>query len=76
MLSMLEWWLCLVMSKDEIEHIARFKELNPEQKNLLLAARKAPGQYTEGVVIADSNDHFIPQRPAALGLGLGDDGKR
>ena len=31
----------------------RFKDLNDEQRNLLLSARKEPGKYVEGVVLAD-----------------------
>lgn len=30
MLNMMEWWLCLVMPKEEVEQIARFKDLNDE----------------------------------------------
>ena len=63
MLNMMEWWLCLVMPKEEVEQIARFKDLSGEQRSLLLSTRKEPGKYVEGVVIADSlealfrNDH-------------------
>ena len=53
MLNMMEWWLCLVMPKEEVEQIARFRQLTAEQRALLLAARKEPGKYTEGVVLSD-----------------------
>ena len=36
MLNMMEWWLCLVMPKEEVDQIARFKELNEEKKRMLL----------------------------------------
>ena len=48
MLNMMEWWLCLVMPKEEIDQIARFRELTPEQHRLLRSARKEPGKYVEG----------------------------
>lgn len=70
MLSMLEWWLCLVMPKDEVEQISRFKELNPEQKALLLAAKKSPGQYTEGVALTDDLAVLFRNVPPALALAL------
>lgn len=72
MLSMLEWWLCLVMPKDEIEQIARFRQLTAEQEALLLAARKSPGQFTEGVVMSDQIPAALFRNvPPALALALG-----
>lgn len=70
MLSMLEWWLCLVMPKDEIEQISRFKDLNMEQKALLLAAKKSPGQYVEGVALTDEMTVLFRNVPPALALAL------
>ncbi|NOU22200.1 MAG: conjugative transfer ATPase [Methyloglobulus sp.] len=71
MLTMLEWWLCLVMPKDEIEQIARFRQLTDEQTALLLAARKSPGQYTEGVVLTDHLTALFRNVPPAIALALG-----
>ena len=72
MLNMLEWWLCLVMPKDEIEQIGRFKDLTDEQLSLLMAARKEPKKYTEGVVLADHlNALFrvvVPAKTLALAM--------
>ena len=70
MLNMLEWWLCLVMPKDEIEQIARFKDLDAEQRALLLAARKSSGQYTEGVVLTDALSALFRNVPPPLALAL------
>ncbi len=33
MLNMIEWWICLSMPPDEVEKIARFRELNPRAKS-------------------------------------------
>ena len=41
MLNMMEWWVCLSMPPEEVESIARFKELTDEEKRLL--ARRAQG---------------------------------
>ena len=70
MLAMLEWWICLVMPKDEVDQIARFKNLSEEQKDKLLAARKAPAQYTEGVILTDTLNILFRAVPAAISLAL------
>lgn len=70
MLNMMEWWLCLVMPKEEVEQIARFKDLNDEQRNLLLSARKEPGKYVEGAVLADKVEALFRNVPPALSLAL------
>ena len=70
MLNMMEWWLCLVMPKEEVEQIARFKDLNDEQRSLLLSARKEPGKYVEGVVLADKVEALFRNVPPALSLAL------
>jgi conjugative transfer ATPase len=70
MLNMLEWWICLVMPKEEVEQIARFKDLSNEEKTMLLAARKSPGQYTEGVVLTDEHAMLFRNVPPPLALAL------
>ena len=70
MLNMMEWWLCLVMPKEEIEHIARLKDVSDKQRRLLLAARKEPGKYTEGVVLSDSLTTLFRHVPPPLSLAL------
>ena len=70
LLNMIEWWLCLVSPKEEIDQIARFKALTPEQKALLLSARKEPGLYTEGVVLADTVEALFRSVPPPLYLAL------
>ncbi len=70
MLNMMEWWLCLVMPKEEVEQIARFRELSEEQRSLLLSARKEPGKYIEGVVLSDKLEALFRSVPPALSLAL------
>ena len=70
MLNMMEWWLCLVMPKEEVEQIARFKDLTDEQRNLLLSTRKEPGKYVEGVVLADKVEALFRNVPPPLSLAL------
>jgi len=70
MLNMMEWWMCLVMPKEEVEQIARFKDLTEEQCSLLLSARKEPGKYVEGVVLADNLEALFRNVPPPLCLAL------
>ncbi|MGS2722122.1 conjugative transfer ATPase [Porticoccus sp. GXU_MW_L64] len=70
LLNMFEWWIAMVCPKQEIDQIARFKDLTGEQKQLLLAARKEPGKYTEGVVISDKLQSLFRNVPPPLALSL------
>ncbi len=70
MLNMMEWWMCLVMPKDEVEQISRFKDLSEEEKTLLLACRKSPRQYTEGVILTDNLKMLFRNVPPPLALAL------
>lgn len=70
MLNMMEWWLCLVMPKEEVDHIARFKQLTAEQRRALLSARKEPGKYVEGVVLSDQMQALFRNVPPPMALAL------
>jgi len=70
MLNMMEWWLCLVMPKEEVEQIGRFKDLTEGQRQLLLSARKEPGKYVEGVVLSDQLEALFRNVPPPLSLAL------
>lgn len=70
MLNMIEWWLCLAMPKDEIDQLARFRELTTDQRLLLASAKKEPGKYVEGVVLSDEIQTLFRNVPPALSLAL------
>lgn len=70
LLSMFEWWIAMVCPKEEIEQISRFKDLSEEQKGMLRAARKEPGNYTEGVVLSDNLQCLFRNVPPPLALAL------
>lgn len=69
-LSMCEWWMLLTMDKSEIEQVARFRSLTSEQRHLMESARKAPGKYTEGVLISASSQTLFRNVPPALPIAL------
>jgi conjugative transfer ATPase len=70
MLNMMEWWICLVMPQDEVEDIAKFKSLTPEQKLLMLSAKKEPKKYTEGVILSENMEVLFRNVPPSLFLSL------
>ncbi|TNL09677.1 conjugative transfer ATPase [Kosakonia cowanii] len=70
MLNMIEWWVCLSMPPDEVEKIARFRELNASQKALMLSARKEAGKFTEGVILSKSMELLFRAVPPSLYLAL------
>ena len=51
LLSNLEWFICLSMSKDEVADLMAVKSLTDEQQNMAQSATKEPGKFSEGVVI-------------------------
>lgn len=70
MLNMIEWWICLSMPPDEVEKIARFRELSPAQKALMMSARKEAGKYCEGVVLSKSMEALFRAVPPSLYLAM------
>ena len=70
MLNMIEWWLCLTMPKDEVDQLARFRQLTDSHRKLLLSAKKEPGKYVEGVVLSDEMETLFRNVPPALSLAL------
>ena len=70
LLNMIEWWICLVMPKEEIGEMSRFRDLSDAQRELLLSTTKAHLQYTEGVVLAGSVETLFRCVPPSLVLAL------
>lgn len=70
LLNMIEWWICLSMPPDEVEKIARFRELSPAQKAMMLSARKEAGKFSEGVILSKSMEVLFRAVPPSLYLAL------
>ncbi|MCG5495567.1 conjugative transfer ATPase [Ectothiorhodospira variabilis] len=70
MLTTMEWWILLTLTRDEVEQVARFKELTQEQKALIASATKSPGRYTEGAVLADRVQALFRNVPPPEALAL------
>jgi len=71
MLNMAEWWVCLTMPLEEVNHIARFKVLTEEQKAVLLSASKLSGCYIEGVMLSEKLEALFRAVQPSLYLALG-----
>ncbi len=71
LLDLPEWWICLNMERSDLEEIKKFKDLTPAQETLLLAARKEPGYYTEGVVMSRAATGLFRVVSPLLTLTLG-----
>ena len=70
MLSMMEWFIAMTCPREQIELISEFKDLTEEQKQLLLAAHKEPGKYTEGVVMGKKLLALFRNVPPPIALAL------
>lgn len=70
MLSNFEWWITMSTTQDEVDQISRFRNLTDDQKALLLAARKEPGKYTEGVVMSDNLLSLFRNVPPTISMAL------
>ncbi|HAV0411232.1 TPA: hypothetical protein JFW75_000979 [Salmonella enterica] len=70
MLNMIEWGICLSRPPDEVEKIARVRELAPAQKALMFSALKEARKFTEGVVLSRSMEAFFRAVPPSLYLAL------
>jgi len=70
LLNMMEWWLCLALDREEVDHIGRFRELTPAQRGMCLAARKEPGKYTEGAILGAHFQALLRIIPPPLALAL------
>jgi len=58
------------MPPDEVEKIARFRELTPAQKTIMLSARKENAKLTEGIVLAKRIEMLFRVAPPSLCLAL------
>ncbi len=70
MLNLAEWWYCLSPPKQEIDDIARFRDITDEEKQLMLTAKKEPGKYAEGVMMSDTLTSLFRIVMPALPLAL------
>ncbi|MFC4250366.1 conjugative transfer ATPase [Sinimarinibacterium flocculans] len=70
MLNMIEWWICLSMPPDEVEKVARFRELTLSQKALMRSARKESSKFSEGVILSKSMEVLFRAVPPSLYLAM------
>lgn len=69
-LNMCEWLIALVAPQEEINQLARFRQLSDEQRHLMLSARKEQHKYVEGTILADKVEALFRNVPPSLFLSL------
>lgn len=69
-LNMCEWMIALVAPQEEVEQLAKFRQLSDEQRNLMLSARKEQKKYVEGTILADKIEALFRNVPPSLFLSL------
>ena len=72
LLNMIDWWMCLCPTKNEVEEIGRFKVLTEERKHMMISTRKQKRCYTEGVILPPnaSQQMLFRNVPPSLYLAL------
>lgn len=70
MLSMIEWWVCLAMPREEVEQMSRFRDMTEEEKHMMRNAVKNPGKYVEGVLMSEKVRTLFRNVPPSLPLAL------
>lgn len=70
MLSMLEFWICLGMSEEELSEVERFKPFTNEEKHLFRSVRKENGKFVEGVILCNRFKGLFRNIPPRLSLAL------
>lgn len=69
MLNMIEWWICLSMPPDEVEKIARFREL-ARAEGADAVGPQGGGQVHRGVILSKSMEVLFRAVPPSLYLAL------
>lgn len=72
-LGLFEWWFLLNLEHKEVNDLSQYKELTPEQKNMILSCTKLKGCYTESVVMGNPKlvgEMLVRQVPPSLFLAL------
>ncbi len=70
LLAQPEWWLLMTMDQEEVNEVARFKNLSDEERGMLLATRKEIGKYTEGVVLSGGLSTLFRSVVPSIALAL------
>lgn len=70
LLSMIEWYLCLVPPPAEADGVRQIRSLSDEQYQMLLSTTKQDRCYTEGVLFNDAKESLVRFVPPSLYLAL------
>jgi hypothetical protein len=71
MLTMIEFWIGLGTSEQEIDEMRRYKQITDEEKILFMSIRKEIPHYVEGVILSRKIKGLFRNVPPRLALALG-----
>ena len=69
-LAMMETWLCLALSPDEVDNVENLRQLTAEQRSLILNIKKYAGLYSEGVLLSSKYQGLFRNIPPRFALAM------
>lgn len=69
-LAMMETWLCLALSPDEVDNVEGLRQLTAEQRSLILSIKKYAGLYSEGVLLSSKYQGLFRNIPPRFTLAM------
>ncbi|MBP9726889.1 MAG: conjugative transfer ATPase [Gammaproteobacteria bacterium] len=69
-LAMMETWLCLALSPDEVDNVEQLRQLTAEQRSLILNVQKHAGLYSEGVLLSSRYQGLFRNIPPRFALAM------
>ncbi|MDV5393119.1 conjugative transfer ATPase [Shewanella xiamenensis] len=70
LLTMIEWYIVMLASPQEVELIAKYKSLTEEQVNMITTCKKEDLKYTEGVILGKKMQEIFRAVPPSTILTL------
>lgn len=69
-LAMMETWLCLALSPDEVDNVENLRQLTAEQRSLIHNIKKYAGLYSEGVLLSPNHQGLFRNIPPRFALAM------
>ncbi|WP_105903607.1 conjugative transfer ATPase [Vibrio gangliei] len=70
LLTMIEWYIVMLASPDEVEKISKYKSLTEDQKSMIASSKKGDNKFTEGVVLSKKVQSLFRAVPPSIFLTL------
>lgn len=70
LLTMIEWYIVMLASPQEVDLIAKYKSLTDEQINMIVSCKKSDKKFTEGVILSKKTQSLFRAVPPSTILTL------